>query len=283
MRSGTTWLHHQLDAHPQIWTPPLKELFYLNFYLGKSPRQILWHSAQPALTRAWWRRALRLIAPHKAIPDLLRSPANYRWSWVYTWWPRNLKTYEHLFRPAGRRISGEFTPIYLSMDPDRIQMLARHHPRLRILVCLRHPVDRLWSHASLAVQHGEGDDPVQLFEDFLENRKFAFRFGLYSQHLEKWWAAFPSAQIKINFFEDIRRQPAKVLRENYRFLGVPNSDFQPPGLDQKINLKGKKSNRRELPPRLARRAHELYRPEMERLAELFPKKTGYWAQKHAPG
>ncbi len=29
-RSGTTWLHHNLRQHPEIWMPPLKELHYFD-------------------------------------------------------------------------------------------------------------------------------------------------------------------------------------------------------------------------------------------------------------
>ena len=30
-RSGTTFLHHHLRAHPRVWLPPQKELHYLSY------------------------------------------------------------------------------------------------------------------------------------------------------------------------------------------------------------------------------------------------------------
>lgn len=29
-RSGTTWLHANLNKHPEIWLPPVKEILYFN-------------------------------------------------------------------------------------------------------------------------------------------------------------------------------------------------------------------------------------------------------------
>ena len=43
-KAGTSWLHHQLNEHPKIWTTPFKEVHYFNARHCPEHQQWLpWH------------------------------------------------------------------------------------------------------------------------------------------------------------------------------------------------------------------------------------------------
>ena len=51
-------------------------------------------------------------------------------------------------------------------------------------------------------------------------------YGLYHQHLSRYYAAFDREQIRVYLYEDLQRDAARVLRDMYAFVGA-SPDFTP--------------------------------------------------------
>ncbi len=147
--------------------------------------------------------------------------------------PGNAERYEDFFRncPAGAR-PGEFCPGYLSDSAVPLRIFA-HYPTVRLIVSLRNPTDRAFSHYTADVCSGV--IPATLsFRDAVISRPLYVREGLYAPSLRRYLSFFSRKKILILIYEDILADPERVMRSVYSFLGV-DSYFSPSMLRVKVN------------------------------------------------
>jgi hypothetical protein len=85
----------------------------------------------------------------------------------------------------------------------------------RIIVCLRHPIDRMFSHylhdfKRKRVQGGERLDE-EIFEGYIQR-------SLYAKRLKLWESRFP--HLKVLFFDDLQESATKFYGNAARFLEI---------------------------------------------------------------
>src|SRR5512134_1079932 len=138
---------------------------------------------------------------------------------------RGVGWYETFFPPPdealGYRAIGEISPQYLYCEacPERIAALA---PDVKLLVMLRHPVDRAYSNYGFVVQRRNYRES---FERFLETRPNAVEMGFYSTHLAEYLRTFGQDRILALVFERAVKGGADVRRTLGGFLGVAPEGF----------------------------------------------------------
>lgn len=184
-KCGTTWLSAQLDVHPEIGFAPAKEVYYFG----------------DTILRRLARDELRCFDKGEA-------------------W------YHEQFPAAAGAVScrGEFCPSYL-YSPEAPDRIAAYRPDVKLLLCLRAPVDMIYSWywynrnaviASLPKTFSEMmDDP------FLRD------LGCFARHLRPYLDRFPLENIFVIEFEAIRSAPEDVRQRVYKFLNV-STEFVPP-------------------------------------------------------
>lgn len=291
MKSGTTTLHNQLAAHPEVFMSEKKEPHFFSFE-GREQK--------------------------------IRQPSRKRRNTVTT-----LAEYEALFANAGKaRVIGESSTTYLHTE-QAPECIKRHVPRAKLVAILREPVERAWSHFQHAMRAGREPNVVvssnpekaykglaEGFEEALiqEEERLAEGWGdpygyklkgFYAQQLKRYYKLFSREQIFVCLFDDLKADPAALYHQLVDFLGVDPS-FQPdfsqrynvgaeaeevypyePGLGERLTrlLSGKgwsvppvDPSQQKLPipegPREQLRA--LYRPEIEELEELIGRDLSAW-------
>jgi hypothetical protein len=172
--------------------------------------------------------------------------------------PRDTADYHGWFaRPPGQA-AGEWTPDYIA-QPWVAPLLTQAAPDARVLVVLRHPVDRFLSGVAHA-RRGTGTHGGDVLAE-------AAARGLYASALEQWSAFVPVERLLVLQYEQCLADPAQALARTYRFLGLDDA-FVPP------QLRAPRSPTREPKPDLSpdarRRLLDLYAPDVERLAKLLP-------------
>lgn len=110
--------------------------------------------------------------------------------------------------------------LYAKKAPAVIKKLF---PKIKLIVCLRNPIERLYSHYLLKESRGE---PF--------NWALHQKMGLYFYPLKRYLDNFPAKQILVLIYEDIEKDPLLFIQNIYRFLGI-NHKFVPRYLGQKIN------------------------------------------------
>jgi hypothetical protein len=143
-----------------------------------------------------------------------------------TEWPRYLA----LFDAAGAaRAVGEGSVSYLASEVAAGAIRARC-PEARILMILRDPAARLFSHYTAALAAGVTRAPFSRWLDAVILREAAtaapilpVRAGRYASHLRRYRDHFSASRIHIVWHEDFVRDPAAALSAIFRHLDVdPN-------------------------------------------------------------
>ena len=141
--------------------------------------------------------------------------------------------YEGFFCPqdeAARYCAiGEISPQYLYCEscPDRISAAL---PDAKLLVILRHPVDRAYSHYGFVVQRRNFRGT---FEEFLAERPTMLEKGFYSRYLDRYLARFERERMLALVFERAVRDIDSTRQALSSFLDVPTDRF--PSSVDKVN------------------------------------------------
>ena len=120
------------------------------------------------------------------------------------------------------RWCGEISVSYVGLSRSRIQALHRYAPDVRLLLNVRHPVDRAWSHARMRLRE-QGLDPTRMSDGELFPFVFAgvnVERGDYASALDRWLSVFPADQLLVTRFDDVVRRPDWVIRQLCGHLGV---------------------------------------------------------------
>jgi len=139
------------------------------------------------------------------------------------------------FDAPGGRPCGEATPIYLYW-PQALERICAYNPAMRLVVALRDPVERAWSHWRMEYARGAEREPFawcirqgrqRLFDAELplapwgHHREFSYvERGFYAEQLVRLFGLFPREQALVIRAEDLRAEPAATLDRVRRFLGL---------------------------------------------------------------
>jgi Sulfotransferase domain len=183
-KCGTTWLSAQLETHPQIGFAPDKEVYYF----------------ADTIMRRMAGSELNCFARGE--------------SW-----------YHEQFPAAGGAIScrGEFCPAYLYSE-EAAARIAAYRPDIKLLLCLRPPVEMIYSWYWYNRNAVVASLP-ESFEEMMENL-FLRDLGCFARHLKPYLDRFPAENILVVQFDAIRRDPDRVRHGIYEFVGVA-ADFKP--------------------------------------------------------
>lgn len=146
------------------------------------------------------------------------------------YYERGESWYRSVLPPSNRTIIGEATPNYLH-DVDAPKRLAEVAPRAKLLVILRDPVERAYSHYWHEVERGretlDFENAILAEESRLAGATRQERAhvsyvskGRYAEQLDRWMEHFDRSQLHIIFLEDLRESAAQVSRDLQQFLDV---------------------------------------------------------------
>ena len=144
-----------------------------------------------------------------------------------------LEWYLDFYRPAPPgRILGEACPAYL-WDESAAERIHAFHPAIRILMILRDPAERFLSAYRYGRQRGtvHATDPQTVLKKY---KSLLLDRGLYFQQVRRYLDCFPREQVKIFWFDDLRRDSRALLLEAEQFLGLES--FVPDNVADESNV-----------------------------------------------
>lgn len=145
--------------------------------------------------------------------------------------------YKKLFANAGEaKQIGETSPAYLAV-PDSPELIRQKIPDVKLIVVLRDPIERAFSH--YLMRKRQGKEKRETFEECLEGedldpmRSYKSR-GFYGEQLERHLKQFSRDQLKVFLYEDFVSDPLRVVQECFVFIGVDPS-FEP-DMNERYNV-----------------------------------------------
>lgn len=129
-------------------------------------------------------------------------------------------------------LKGEATPIYIYW-PHSLERIAAYNPDMRLIVMLRDPVERAWSHWRMETSRGvethpfswcirQGRTRLMTATPWGHHREFSYvERGFYAEQVARLLSLFPRGQVLFLTAEGLKGEPNETLAAVSRFLGTP--------------------------------------------------------------
>jgi hypothetical protein len=280
-KAGTTWLHAMLSSHQDIWLPRMKELHYFDRTYPTSEAEPRSASGRPSgilakrlaarLRRTDWATLVHRLRKFRS-QDLAWELKYHFGDWSDDW-------YASLFENCGGRLPGEITPAYSCLGDAAISHMRSLMPDVKLILLLRDPIDRAWSHARMDLAYFSGKrvdaiDQPRFADHFLS---FASRRrGSYPAMIDRWLSHFPTEQLFLGFYDEIGQSPDVLLARILQFLGVRSSPENiPASVHERVNA----GENVRIPAALERQLAHMYVDDLRQLAARYGSFPQKWLER----
>ena len=211
-KGGTTSIYHYLKQHKQVYLSPVKEPHFFSKDIDVNLFK-------------------REFAQNK-LQDIDKYVNGEMKEEFHAAFIRDVEHYKKLFsKVQDQKAVGELSTSYLFSEVAAKEIKALI-PDCKIIICLRNPFDRAYSHYRMNLWTGnsnEFDFYKALVEDYDHkpkvwgNAHLYTEIGLYYQQVKRYLDLFGKDNVKIIFTEDMKKNAAQVVKELYEFIGVDSS------------------------------------------------------------
>jgi hypothetical protein len=205
-KAGTSSIYHYLSKHPEVYLSPIKEP---NFFATdvNSSRFSKTFKNNLVSTKNYFQKS--------PLPFLQQA------------FIQDKNEYESLFENANHKIITESSTGYL-FSKTAAKNIYDFNPNSKILIVLRNPIDRTFSHYLMALRYGFVTKPLieavnadlKINERAIGQAELFIDMSLYANLIKRFFDIFPSNQIKIMFFEDLKINSLAFMNELAEFLEI---------------------------------------------------------------
>jgi len=220
--------------------------------------------------------------------------------------------YHSIFAEPTRKVIGEGSVSYL-FYPEVAQKIYEYNPEARILIILRNPVQRAFSHYLMDCRLGLCNISLEeILDKPSKYPHFYLQFvelGMYHQQINRYIDVFGHKQVKVMFYDDLKTEPDLFIDQVFSFLALRSIDvnmvvknkfkqpsskiiaklyqfkwmrsylniFFPKGFLLKIkSVIFKDSKKPILDPSIKRKLSEIYKNDIVELSKLLSKDLSAW-------
>ena len=169
----------------------------------------------PPRTGTTW--LYRVLSGHVGFPEGIKETHFFS-----RYYDRGIDRYRWYFRNCAQGVPmGEVDP--LNFDSERArERIALHIPNCEIIVTLREPVERAYSHYKTLLKTGEVRH--QPF-NFGKHRRAVGMSKTYAQHLRGWFEKFGRERVLVMLYDDLKSDPQSYINRICEFIGIAPIDL----------------------------------------------------------
>lgn len=181
-------------------------------------------------------------------------------------------------------LTGEASPTYI-FHPHVPKRVHDAIPLVKLIVLLRNPVDRAYSHYMMSVRRNRekrdferaikeeidsmGTEMKKMKQDenyySMKSRYFAYlERGIYVDQLKRWYEIFPSKQILVLKSEDLFQNPVSELKHVFDFLGLADIRYDKYEIYNKAEYD-------QMDDTIRKQLREFFKPYNEQLSKFLGK------------
>lgn len=143
---------------------------------------------------------------------------------------RGLSWYHALFKEAKEhQLCCEASTAYTRSPqfPRAAERIARTIPDAKLIYLLRHPIDRAYSHyVHRVTRELYPHQPIRwTFEEHVKNDPMCLDGSRYMDQIEQYLGHFAKESLLVLLTEDLEKDPKRIVREAWDFLGLDEVDF----------------------------------------------------------
>jgi hypothetical protein len=147
--------------------------------------------------------------------------------------------HEYFTNAKSAHVIGEYSTSYLTSH-EAAERIKLYSPNMKLIVCLRNPVDRAFSHY-LHLKFKSKNNTDYNLNEMIKTQPQIIDNGMYGKWLSYYFTLFPVSNILVLFYEDIRVDPQVFIKRIYTFIGV-DSNFTPNFLNTPYNTSDARSS-----------------------------------------
>lgn len=181
---------------------------------------------------------------------------------------------------SDHRMKGEATPVTLYWEPAPAR-IWKYNPSMKLIVSLRNPITRAYSHWNMEQQKGREDKPFNTSVEHeekrsreslpLQHRVYSYLSrGFYSEQIRRFWRFFPREQTLIIKQDDLRENPQETLRKVFQFMEVCDHECK---IEQNIHQRSYQSG---MPADIREKLISIYQEEIETLESMLQWNCEHW-------
>jgi hypothetical protein len=178
-------------------------------------------------------------------------------------------------------VRGEISPVYGRLKGWQVNRIANLLPNLRIILTLRHPIERVWSQALLESGYLKGKDVREIRTiDFVRQIERARNrlSSNYCRTIQIWFKAFGWDALHVDLFDQLQNDPEAYVNDILRHIGAATPWAIP---DKFIKTKVHATNslvrhKREIPELVEWYIADRLLEPTERLNELLDGRVSNW-------
>ena len=206
-KAGTTTISDWMAMNPKIALARIKESNYFSKEIDPNKFSKEFSSISPSIPIKYW-EGDKLEFRHQGF---IKDSQSYA------------RIFEH--SQEGQKLADCSTSYFWSKKaPD---LIKKNSPNAKVLLILRNPVDRAWSHYRMARKYGLTQEGFlkELEKDFLSESVWGrsqnfYHLSCYSESLTRWMQNFDKSQLKIEIYESFFDHPQENWDRVCDFFGV---------------------------------------------------------------
>ncbi|MCK5026832.1 MAG: sulfotransferase domain-containing protein [Candidatus Pacebacteria bacterium] len=142
--------------------------------------------------------------------------------------------YEDIFNGCKEGLlKGEFSTTYL-YDKKTPEKIKKEFPYAKIIISLRNPVERAYSHYRNEIKGGHIPED-QTFRGAMESDESIVGQGMYYDQVKKYIDLFGKENVLVLILDDSKKDPRGFIKNILEFLNVDTS-FTPSMLEREVNI-----------------------------------------------
>lgn len=220
-KSGTTSLYHYLNQHESVFFPQVKEPNYYSNIFSEDKQ-------------AYKKPKPNKFYHHKIINSKKEYFLLYKGSESYS-------------------IVGDASPSYL-WDLNSAARIHKDFPNAKIIIILRNPIQRAFSHYLMNLRSGLEQDR-NFYSALLRDQKNSqevwgdgksmlyVSLGMYSSQIQSYYNYFDKNNIKVLLYEEFFENLAYSVTGLFKFLNISNSKDDTLNLDTSFNAYASPKNK----------------------------------------
>ncbi len=213
-KSGTTWLFENLIKHPEVWTPPVKELHYFNRMCLNKDLLGYWDMPHPVGLVDRYRVALW--------PPRLNT---IRWIKKYYEYGLSKNWYRNLFDEeyTQGKVCGDITPGYCTLEERGVRyvqdVIGQDTP---IIFIIRNPIERSWSAVKMMFRYRAipvSEKNVKALAELCRHPSITL-CNEYTRIIHLWCKYFTNFHVLT--YDELCANPKKFLAKVSEYISISN-------------------------------------------------------------
>lgn len=268
-KGGTRWIYDAMSQMPGALMPPIKEFNHFAAMFGHK-------GSYYDVGKVFRRQLRRLDQTHARVPEDLR--ARFRAAVGRYIVSGSHEDYLDLFGMSQGLVTGDVSPAYSLLTGPEVREVRAVLPEARIVLTVRHPVSRVWSHFNMHLRLAmkregipKGGHQAEIvkraspraFRAFLKTDRVD-ALSRASEMYDLWQEVFGEVMV-FDFNEIVTRPAAVAARLSQELVGRPMREDEAP---QIVNAK-EKAAKAQMLPRHAEIAYTHFADEIRRCQGRF--------------